>query len=281
MNINAMGTINKLNTANSQMKSSSSSIASGTRLNSAADDASALAIAMKMQSQIGGTNQAIRNATSGISLIQIADGALGNTNAMVSRMKELSIQSANGIFGDTERGFMQLEIDQLMSEINRISSTTNYNGIKLLDGSLSGNNSFNLQIGANNASEQRLSININSMNANSIGLRGFNVSTVNGALSSIGMSDSAISLVSGQRASLGATQNRLEHTVNSLMTSNENQIAALSRISDADMAEEMINYTKNSVLKQTAIAMLAHQIREPQGMLSLLQQAAVPFNSRI
>ena len=131
-NISALSTANKISAVNNQMRNSSANLASGNRLNSAAQGAAELAIAMKMQSQIGGTSQAIRNAADGINMIQTAEGALIQTNAMLARINELSVQAANGIWNDSQRGFMQAEINQLQSEINRISSSTNFNGTKLI-----------------------------------------------------------------------------------------------------------------------------------------------------
>jgi flagellin len=269
-NLNAMSALNRLTVSNNQMRTSSASIASGSRINSAANDAAALAISSRMSSQIGGTNQAIRNSLDGISLIQTAESALNSTHAMLGRLQMLSVQSANGILNDTQRGFLQMEADHILSEINRVASATDFNGINLLDGSLSGSNAMRLQIGSNNAREQSFVINIGGMSSHAIGLSGFNISTAQNALNAINSTNSAIDMVSGQRAALGAVQNRLEHTVNSLTNTNENTIAANSRISDTDMASQMINYTTSNILRQVSIAMLAHSINQPQGMLGLV-----------
>jgi flagellin len=274
-NLNALSAINRLLVSSNQMGRAAESVASGSRINRAADDAAGLAVSMKMQSQIGGTEQAIRNALDGVSMIQTAEGALDGTHAMLSRVKMLSVQSANGIYSNEQRGFIQMEIDQTMSEINRIAATTNFNGINLLDGSLSGDNGLILQIGANNAAEQRFTVSINSMSARALGVSGVNVGSAQNAFSAIDSADGAIGLVSGQRANLGAMQNRLEHTVSSLVNTSENLVAANSRISDADMVEAMMNYTKNNILRQSAIAMLAHTMKEPQGMLQLLGSPAM------
>jgi flagellin len=259
-----------------QVSRSSTQIASGSRINSAADDAAGLAISAKMQAQIGGTNMAVRNALDGISMIQTAEGGLHATHDMLGRVQMLSVQAANGTLNDTQRGFIQMEIDQLMSEINRVSSSTNFNGIKLLDGSLSARNGgLNLQIGAR--SGQQLNVSINSMSASALGMRGVNVLTQGNAVNAIGSSKNAISLVSGERASLGAMQNRLEHTVSSLINSNENMIAAQSRIADTDMASAIIENTKGRLLQQVAVSMLAHSLQGSQGVLGLLNPPAVSF----
>ncbi|MDR2532231.1 MAG: flagellin [Oscillospiraceae bacterium] len=275
--LNAMGLANRLSINSNQTGKTSRNIASGSRINRAANDAAGLAIAMKMQSQIGGTGQAVRNVADGMSLIQTAEGALGGTQAMLGRIEMLSVQAANGTLTDTQRGFIQMEIDQIKSEINRVSSATNFNGINLLDGSVSGENGgLTLQIGADDAAEQRFDVNIEAMNTRALGLSGLDVRTAGSALNAIGDANRAIGLVSEQRASLGAMQNRLEHTVNGLTNASENLTAAKSRIGDADMAAEMIALTTNNILQQASIAMLAHKIKEPQGVLKLLGQNTAP-----
>jgi flagellin len=235
---------------------------------------------MKMGAQIGGTSQAIRNANDGISLIQTAEGALGSTHDMVGRVQMLSVQAANGTLSASQRSMIQTEINQLTSEINRVSSSTNFNGINLLDGSLSGNRGLTLQIGANNASEQRFNISINSMSAGAIGLGGVSVLTQQSAMNSIDSSRAAIQFVSEQRADLGAMQNRFEHTVNSLVNSEYNMLAAQSRIADTDMARAMIDYTTGNIVRQSSLAMLAHAIKGAEaGIMGLINPQASSFRA--
>lgn len=270
-NTGAMNIAGKLNKNTNQLWKTSNKLASGNRINRAADDAAGLAIAMKMQAQIGGTSQAVRNVSDGISMIQTAEGALGGTQTMIARIEMLSVQAANGTYTNEERGYMQAEIDQIKSEINRVASSTNFNGINLLDGSVSQKNGgLTLQIGESDASEQRLDVNINAMNTAALGLSGLDVRSSASALNAIESANKAINTVSEQRASLGAAQNGLEHTANNLINAAENLTAANARIADADMAAEVIAMSTNNILQKASIAMLAHKIREPQGMLKLI-----------
>ena len=277
-NFGAMGVANRIGNSTNQAGKASGNIASGSRINRAAADAAGLAIAMKLGSQVGGTGQAVRNVYDGISLLQTAEGALGGTQEMLGRINELSVQASSGTLNDEQRGFIQMEIDQLKSEIDRVAGSTNFNGINLLDGSRSNaNGGLTFQIGANGSEEQRFDVSIESMNSRALGLAALDVRTMNGASDAISMAEKAGTMVSEQRASLGAAQNRLEHTANSLITSSENLTAAQSRIADADMAIEMIALAKNNILQQASVAMLAHKINEPQGMLALLNSGGA-FN---
>jgi flagellin len=279
--LNTMGVANRLNTTTNQLWKTSGNIASGSRINRAAADAAGLAIAMKMKSQIGGTGQAIRNVADGMSLIQTAEGALGGTQTMLGRMEMLSLQASNGTLTNEQRGFIQMEIDQIKSEINRVSSATNFNNINLLDGSLSEKNGgLTLQIGANGVEDQQMDVNIEAMNARALGISGLDVRTAGSALNAIGMAGRANAMVSEQRASLGAAQNRLEHTANNLITSSYNMTAAKSRIADADMAAEIIALTSNNIKQQAQMAMLSHNLKNSQGVWSqLLNQTPVSFKA--
>jgi len=275
-NLNAANISNNLNRNTNSIRNNSSNIASGNRINRAADDAANLAVLMKMRTQIGGTSQAINNTFNGISAIQTAEGALGGTHTMLERAHMLSVQAANGTLNDAQRGFIQAEIDQIMSEVDRVAGSTNYNGINLLDGSLAGDNGLRLQIGADNAADESLTVSIEAMDSIGVGLSGVDVRTQGGAQDAIARTDAAISRVSMQRASLGAAQNRLEHTASNLINAESNLTASASQIGDANMAEELIEFTKNNLLQQANIAMLAHQIKEPQGMMQLLNSAPPP-----
>lgn len=267
-----------VNTANTQKVLEK--LSSGYRINRAGDDAAGLAISEKMRAQIAGLNQAQRNAQDGISLIQTAEGALNETHAILQRMRELTVQAANSTNTLTDRQNIQKEIDQLKKEINRIASTTQFNTRNLLNGSLAaGKATLTFQIGAN--SQQVLKLNIATMTASAlkgtatgaISMASINVATNNASVISaqINSIDAAINKVSGQRADLGAVQNRLEHTINNLGTASENLTAAESRIRDVDMAQAMMEFTKDNILNQAATAMLAQANQLPQTVLQLLR----------
>ena len=240
-------------------------LSSGYRINRSADDAAGLAISEQMRSKINGLDQASANASDAIGLIQTAEGALTETHSMLQRMVTLATQSANGTYNSTARAAIGEEVTALKAEIDRISSTTDYNGVKPI-GSTS---AITVQIGP--TSGETLSIAAAKMDATSLGVNGINVSTVSDANSAITKINDAINTVSTHRAKLGASQNRLEHTINNLKTTNENMTAAESRIRDTDMAKEMAAFTKNNILNQAAQSMLSQANQQPQGVLSLLR----------
>ncbi|MGF7429822.1 flagellin [Thermoanaerobacterium thermosaccharolyticum] len=253
-NISAINAWRALETNNTNTQKALQKLSSGYRINSAADDAAGLAISEKMKAQIAGLNQAQRNAQDGISLLQTAEGALNETTSILQRMRELTVQASNDTNTNTDRANIQKEIDQLKSEIDRIASTTQFNTKNLLDGTAS----VTLQIGAN--ASQNIAFTIGKMDSSTLGVNSLDVSTstltsdqISAWLSTI---DNAINTVSGQRADLGALQNRLEHTINNLGTASENLTAANSRIRDVDMAQEMMEFTKDNILNQAATAML-------------------------
>ena len=218
-----------------------------------------------MRAQIRGLEQAQQNANDGISLIQTAEGGLNETHAILQRMRELAVQSANGTYDDTDRANLQAEVSALIEEVDRIANSTKFNGIDLLNGDLT---DLQLQIGAN---DETVTMSVADMTASGLSVDGVDISDTAGATSAIGTIDTAINLVSEARAGLGAMQNRLEHTVNNLGVTTENLTAAESRIRDVDMAKEMMAYTKNNILTQAAQAMLAQANMQPQGVLQLLQ----------
>ena len=252
-------------TANAQAKSTEK-LSSGYRINRAADDAAGLSISEKMRSQIRGLNKASSNAQDGISLIQVAEGALNETHSILQRMNELATQAANDTNTSSDRTAIQQEMDQLTSEIDRIQSTTQFNSMNLLDGTFTGKN---LQVGS--LSGQKIDIAISNMNASSLGVSGLKVSSFDSAGSAMSKIQAAIDSVSTQRSKLGALQNRLEHTINNLDTTAENTQAAESRVRDTDMASEMVQYSKNNILTQAGQSMLAQANQQTQGVLSLLQ----------
>ena len=240
-------------------------LSSGYRINRSADDAAGLAISEQMRSKINGLDQASANASDAIGLIQTAEGALTETHSMLQRMVTLATQSANGTYNSTARAAIGEEVTALKAEIDRISSTTDYNGVKPI-GSTS---AITVQIGP--TSGETLSIAAEKMDATSLGVSAISVSTVSDANSAITKINDAINTVSTHRAKLGASQNRLEHTINNLKTTNENMTAAESRIRDTDMAKEMAAFTKNNILNQAAQSMLSQANQQPQGVLSLLR----------
>ncbi|NPV42740.1 MAG: flagellin [Firmicutes bacterium] len=264
-NISALNAWRSLSINDSNMSKTLEKLSSGLRVNRAADDAAGLAISEKMRAQISGLNQAMRNAQDGISLIQTAEGALNEVHAILQRMRELAVQSANGIYTDEDRALLQEEVNQLISEIDRIADQTEFNKQTLFDGSFTG---VQLQIGAN--SGQTISISISGMGSSALGVSGVTISTVTGASDAITTIDTAIETVASTRAELGAIQNRLEKTVNNLGVTVENLTAAESRIRDVDMAAEMMAFTKNQILVQASTAMLAHANVKPQSVLQLL-----------
>lgn len=252
-------------TTNNQAKSSEK-LSSGYKINRAGDDAAGLTISEKMRSQVRGLNKASDNAQDGVSLIQVAEGALSETHSILQRMNELATQAANDTNTTADRSAIQSEINQLTSEINRISSTTQFNTQNLIDGNFT---SKSLQVGS--LCGQGITISIDSMAASGIGVSGLSVSdfaAAGGAMSDI---QGAISTISAQRSYLGAIQNRLEHTISNLDNISENTQSAESRIRDTDMAEEMVEYSKNNILAQAGQSMLAQANQSTQGVLSLLQ----------
>ena len=265
-NLSAMNTNRQLGIITDAQAGATEKLSSGYKINRAADDAAGLAISEKMRSQIRGLDRASANAQDGISLIQVAEGALNEAHAILQRMNELATQADNDTNTSTDRDAIQQEINQLTSEINRIQSTTQFNTMNLLDGTFQGKN---LQVGA--ISGQGISISISNMDAASLGVSGLKVSSFSIAGAAMEKIQAAIEKVSKQRSKLGAIQNRLEHTINNLDTSSENTSAAESRIRDTDMAEEMVEYSKNNILAQAGQSMLTQANQQTQGVLSLLQ----------
>jgi len=257
-------------------------LSSGSRIPRAGNDASGLAVSEKLRSQIRGLRQASANAANGISFIQTTEGYLQESQDILQRIRELSVQASNGIYTDEDRMQIQVEVSQLVDEVDRIASHAQFNGMNMLTGRfarLNGENvvtaSMWLHIGAN--MDQRERVYIGTMTSESLGLRNtgskkfVSISTPDGANRTIGIVDAGLKLVSKQRADLGAYQNRLEHAVKGLDVGAENLQASESRIRDADMAEEMVEYTKNAILVQAATAMLAQANTKTQTVLTLFQ----------
>ncbi|MDY4742574.1 MAG: flagellin [Lachnospira sp.] len=266
-NLSAMNTNRQMGTVSSALQKSTEKLSSGYKINRAGDDAAGLSISEKMRSQIRGLNRASDNAEDGISLIQVAEGALNETHSILQRMNELATQAANDTNTTTDRNAIQKELTQLTSELDRIYSTTQFNTMNLLDGNFTGKK---LQVGS--LSGQVIGISISKMNASALSLTADNVKVSTNALAGTSMSriQAAIDTVSTERSKLGALQNRLEHTINNLDTTSENTQAAESRIRDTDMASEMVEYSKNNILSQAGQSMLAQANQSTQGVLSLL-----------
>ncbi|WP_324254036.1 flagellin [Paenibacillus sp. 1001270B_150601_E10] len=280
-NVGAINAHRNLGMNSSSMSKTMEKLSSGFRINRAADDAAGLAISEKMRFQMNGMNQAMRNAQDGISLIQTAEGALTEVHSMLQRLNTLANQSANGTYKDTDRANIQKEVDALLSEINNIADTTNFNGTNLLNAS----GSVSFQIGVDGGT--KLAANLVSMKTDDLGgvsvtnasgvtsttggkLTDISLSTATGASEAIKVIENAINSVSAQRADFGAVQNRLEHTINNLGVTAENLSASESRIRNADMAKEMTDFTRNQILVQAGTSMLAQANSMPQNVLKLL-----------
>jgi flagellin len=258
-----------LSMANSGLADNIARLSSGLRVRSAADDAAGLAISEDFKSNIRSLAQAKRNANDGVSLAQTADGSLGEVGNLLNRMRELAVQSRNGTNNTTQRGFLDDEFQQLRSEIDRITATTEFNGITLLDGSQSTGIVF--QVGAGTSNDDRLTLSIATTSASALGLGASQISSVAGTDLAIAALDTAIEGVSTRRAAIGAMQNRLQVTMSNLDTYGANLSAANSRIIDVDVASETAEMTKHSILVQAGTAMLAQANQSPQIALKLLQ----------
>lgn len=267
-NVEAANAHRVLSQTNERLSKSMERLSSGLRINRAADDAAGLAVSEVMRSQIRGMSVASRNAQDGVSMVQVADGALGNVGDMLQRVRDLAVQASNGTLTDAQRANLDAEVQQILSEINTTGSDTEFNGIKILSGSVA-TSAVTLQVGANGG--QVIAFTIGTISTTALTLNGLAVSTATAASAAIASIDAAIGAVTTQRATLGAVQNRLEHTINRLGLTSENLQAAESRIRDADMASEMISFTKNQILQQSGMAMLSQANSAPQSVLSLLR----------
>jgi flagellin len=254
-------------------------LSSGMRINRAGDDASGLAVSEKLRGQIRGLNQAERNIQNGVSFIQVTEGYLQETQDILHRIRELSVQSANGIYTDEDRMMIQVEVSQLVDEVNRVASHAQFNGMNLLTGAFAQNSVVNrvmqLQVGAN--MDQNKQIFIGTMTATALGLQNdqgpagiLNISSTDQANQAIGTVDAALRQISKQRADLGAYQNRFEMAAQGVAIAAENLQAAESRIRDTNMASEVVNFTRSSIMNQAGTAMLAQANVRAQSVLQLL-----------
>jgi flagellin len=265
-NLTAMNSNRMLGITTGQQAKSTEKLSSGYKINRAADDAAGLAISEKMRRQVRGLTQASANAQDGISCVQTAEGALNEVHDMLQRMNELAVKAKNGTNKTDDRQYIDKEVQNLISEIDRVKSTTTFNEQNLLNGEFSDGKA--LQVGAE--ANQVITLKINDMGASAIGVKSVNVSTAAGASDAIASIKNALASVSNQRAELGAIQNRLEHTIKNLDNVVENTQAAESQIRDTDMASEMVKFSNNNILAQAGQSMLAQANQSNQGVLSLL-----------
>ena len=269
-NIQALAAQRHMGINNENLRNSLEHLASGSRINRAGDDAAGLAISEKIKADVRSLRQANRNANDGISLIQVAEGGMNEVGNILVRMRELSIQAASDTISDTERSFLEKEVRQLKSEVDRIANTTEYVGMKLLDGSAP---SLEVQVGShNNPLNDRLVLDTGTLTSSvaALGVDGVSVETKANSQVNLEMIDQAIQRVSENRATLGALQNRIQSTIANLNIYRENLEAANSRIRDTDMAEESSQLMRNSILSQASVAVLSQANQVPALALKLL-----------
>jgi flagellin len=266
-NLIALAAQRSLGIVQEELGNSTQRLSSGLRVNFAKDDSAGLTISEKLRSQIRSIGQAGKNAQDGVSLIQTAEGALDSTHSALQRLRELCVQAGNGTINSAERNAINDEVQQLIDNVDRIATTTRYDQFVLFDGSLSGG--LKLQIGANGG--ERLSVQMNDMTAQALGIDTIQVDTPDNSNAAIAALDLAIDQVSAQRSQLGGSQNALETIVNTLNVAGENLHSAESRIRDLDVAEETVAFTKWQVLSQSGTAVLAQANVFPQTVLQLLK----------
>ncbi|MEM6960127.1 MAG: flagellin [Myxococcota bacterium] len=273
-NVPSINAQRNLSKTQNMLNKSLGRLSSGLRINSASDDAAGLGISEKLKSQIRSMAQAERNAQDAVSLLQTAEGAMGELAGILTRMRELAVQSANDTVGSVERGFINDELSQLRTEFDRIVQVSEFNGTKLLDGT---NGPMTFQVGINNTTNDRITVNVANLTTSQVGdtnfssgLQAINLSTLSGAQASLNILDEAISDISSERATMGAFQNRMEVTVSNLGSARENLSAANSRIRDVDVASESANLTKANILSQAGVSVLAQANQAPQLALSLI-----------
>lgn len=270
-NLTAANTNRQLGITTNGLQKSTEKLSSGYKINRAADDAAGLSISEKMRNQIRGLNKASDNAQDGISLVQTAEGALNEVHSMLQRMSELAVQASNGTNATQDRTALDNEFQQLKTEIERVGTTTQFNKMDILTGDFSSDNGKTLQVGANQNQVITIAISALTSTVGSALYDQVKVGTASAAQSSISIIQNSITSLSALRSKLGALQNRLEHTVANLDNISENTQSAESRIRDTDMAEEMVQYSKNNILQQAGQSMLAQANQANQGVLSLLQ----------
>ena len=268
-NISALNAQRQLINSGKSLDTAFQRLSSGLRINSAADDAAGLQISNRLTSQVNGLNQAISNANDGISVAQVAEGAMDEITTALQRIRVLAVQSQNGINSSSDRVALQKEVSALKTEISRIATTTQFGGVKLLDGKYSST----FLVGAN--AGQTISVNLSrtggGFGASGLGINNLSISSVTGASAALASIDSAIKTIDSKRADLGAIQNRFQATIRNLTNISENVSGARSRIRDTDFAKETAELTRTQILQQTSTTVLAQANQRPQAALSLLQ----------
>ena len=267
-NLTAMNSNRMLGLTTKTQAKSTEKLSSGYKINRAADDAAGLAISEKMRRQVRGLTQASANAQDGISAVQTAEGALNEVHDMLQRMNELAVKSANGTNQSEDKNYIQAEVANLITEIDRVAATTTFNEKALLDGTFK---DVDLQVGAESSTDNQIKLTIALMDASGLGIDAVDVGSTGDAKDAIETIKTAVKTLNNQRSNLGAIQNRLEHTINNLDNVVENTQSAESQIRDTDMATEMVKYSNNNILAQAGQAMLAQSNQANQGVLSLLQ----------
>ena len=268
INTNAVSLGAQRNLANTQnaLSANLQKLSSGMRITSAADDAAGLGISERLKSQVRSLQQASRNANDGISMGQVAEGAMNEQAGILVRLRELAVQSANGSLGTNERGYIQTEADELVAEIDRISNVTEFNGFNMI---AAGTAAIDFQVGINNG--DTISMNFGATDTATLGVDALDYSSAASASTAIDSLDAAIDALSTQRSDIGAGMSRLQTTVTNLATAHENLSAANSRIRDVDVAEETAAMTRNQILSQAGVAVLAQANQLPSAALSLLR----------
>ena len=278
-NVLAINAQRSLNDTQSAFGKSLERLSSGYRINRAADDSAGLAISERFRAQIRSVNQAERNTLDGVSLIQTAEGSFNEINGILVRLRELAVQSASGTLTDNDRGSIDTESRQLVSEIDRISITTKFNSLSLLGATSATSLTFTFQVGTGTSSSDQIAVTLQQVKATAFGTTpvdltataGFSLTTAAGALNAITTLDTALNFTNNIRSTLGAAQNRLETAARNLAVQSENYSAANSRIRDVDVAEETANLTRNQILSQAGASVLSQANQAPQLALSLLR----------
>lgn len=274
-NLSALNTYRNLNATQNDLSKSLEKLSSGLRINRAADDAAGLSISEGLKSQVGGLTVAARNAQDGISVVQTAEGGLTETHAILQRVRDLAVQAGNDSNNADSRTAISTEVTQLSAELGRIADSTNFNGINLLDGSAGTgkDGKLNFQVGANGDAASQITVDLSGANVKNVSdaVAALKFDSAADAQASITAIDAQIKDVSSARSNIGAIQNRFDHAINVTNVAKENLTAAGSRITDVDMAEEMVKYTRDNILSQAGTSMLAQANQSTQGVLSLLR----------
>ena len=278
-NLSALNTYRNLSSTQNDLSKSLEKLSSGLRINRAADDAAGLSISEGLKSQVGGLTVAARNAQDGISVVQTAEGGLTETHSILQRMRDLAVQAGNDSNNEDSRKAITTEVGQLQEELQRISDSTNFNGIKLLDGKASttaagpGTGKLTFQVGADGSDASKIDVDLTGADVSKVAtaVKALDFTTGDNARLAVTELDAQIKSVSEARSNLGAVQNRFDHAINVTNVAKENLTAAGSRITDVDMAQEMVKYTRDNILSQAGTSMLAQANQSTQGVLSLLR----------